>query len=193
MEEEACGQEFDTHVNFRSSFVALLLTIFQDSVGRKKMIQMCFLFASIGIVCLCLSKSLEVKMFGLMLLWAYMGVVTAAFTLLSNELVVNPVRNVSIAGYGFVVCLGGLLGNLLTGYIATYEALMIVNFVGYLVWVVMVSFLVPESPSFLLMKSRFHDLRQVIDRMMDFNRLPEQIRNEALQKLNIVIDRNQKF
>ena len=139
-EAEACGQEFSVNVVFKSltsefalyckqghlkekyqfcilltaSVMAFFFGIVQDLFGRKRMIMLCNVLSVSGFALAFFFEPLGFKVAGLLCLWGFMEMISPALGLLSNELLVNPVRNFSFIFYTVSICLGGFLGNFLT-------------------------------------------------------------------------------
>lgn len=180
-------EEYQFYILLTASVMALFFTIVQDLFGRKKMILFCYILAVLGFISVYFSNLIGFKIIGLLCLWGFMEMVTPALALLSNELLVNPIRNFSFIFYTIMLCVGGLLGNYLTTKFTSYESLILFIFTGYTVTLVIVILLAPESPYYLLKSGKNEELRQVITRIGRYNRLnDEQIQKALLDVDNII-------
>lgn len=212
-EEEACAGDYEVRVKFKSltseyglycennylkqsyefltilcsTVLTILFTLFQDTLGRKKIILMGFVLGCVSCFCIYFGRSLESKVIGIMLLWSFMEIAYTAFAILSNELLVNPIRNLSVPLYSVLHCVGGLTGNVTAKFVHSYVSILTVNYIGYFVTVVLIALFIPESPSFLLKRSKDDELRAAITYMCNSNGVPPPDLPEIEQGLEAVI------
>ena len=166
----------------------MIFTFFQDTLGRKKVILAGFGIGCVGFFCICFGQFVQVKVFGVMLLWSLVEIFFGSFILLSNELLVNPLRNSSVALYGMMTCIGGLVGNLATFFLKDYTSMIVVNFAGHCISFLLVSSFLHQSPSYLLKQARLADLRKVIRKMCASNGLSRENVLEVEDLLEVVIE-----
>lgn len=212
-EEEACTKPFDTEVEFNSvtsdfnlycekrylkelceflmmalaSVVSISSSVFIDFFGRKQLLVLSFLIAVAGFTLVFMGTSLWVAVSGLVLFWSYVSASNISVILLSNELLVNPVRKYVHNVFSTVICFGGILGNYLTHYFTSYQSLLLIIFLSYLVGIIMVLLFLPESPSFLLKQQKYCELRKVIKSIAKTNGLSQNDLEVALAGVNSVI------
>lgn len=176
-----------------STILAGIFSIFQDNLGRKRAIIYSFLFGLTGVMCIHFGRGVELKVFGVMCLWTFMKVAYSTFALLSNELLVNPLRNISTGIYSVFVGVGGLFGIFCTRVVADYQSLILVNFSGYTFTIVLIGFYLQESPSFLVKRAENAELENVIQHMCIVNGANPIDSLEIEEKLDIAIESNSNF
>ena len=106
---------------------------------------------------------------------------------LSNELLVNPIRKYGHNIFSISTCVGGLLGNFLTLYFTSFQSLVLIIFVSYLVGLVFFMIFLRQSPSFLLKQHKYQELRQVIREIGVSNGVSESNIELALTDVESVI------
>ena len=154
---------------------------FQDHFGRKTFILSSFALEVAGILCVVWGTSLIVVMAGLVMLWSFIEIAYILLIVLSNELLVNPIRKYAQNIFAIVTVFGGAFGNFLTHYASSYQSILLVVFLGHLLAVSLVMCLLPESPSFLLKQLEYGKLHYVIEGMCRTNRLsPTETRSVLL-------------
>jgi MFS family permease len=163
--------------------MTLFLSIGQDLLGRKKLFVYSYLLLLVGWICIVFFESFVVNVLGLMLLWGFQEVTCLALYNLSNELLVNPLRNQSINMYSILICVGGIFGNYLTNYLTSFRSLSTVIFLVYTFFFFLVALCLPESPNILLKKNRHQELKEVVKQISKTNGLTDE---ELLQALNDV-------
>lgn len=181
-------QRLETLIMMAGSVLTLCLSVVQDSLGRKRTMVLGVLMPCFGMALLCLVDSLLLKALGLMLFWSFGEVVTIASTVLSSELLVNPLRKLSVTIYQIVIILGGLTGHFLSQYLDSYKSFMALVFWGYLLSVGLIHWFLPESPSFLLRKGAGSELRAVIRRIARTNRLISEQTQKVIHNLDSLIE-----
>jgi MFS family permease len=167
--------------------MTFFLSTIQDHLGRKSLVLLCYVLAFLGWVLIYFFDSVYLKLLGLICFWNFMEVLSIAMVVLSNELLVNPLRNYSVNFYSIFLCVTGILGNFLTYYITTYESLLTLFFGIYMIGFFMVLFFVPQSPSFYLKSFQIKKLEGVIKNIGQTNRLSVNEINSALNNLDSVI------
>ena len=213
-EEEACATQFIIKAPFKSltseyrlfcerrylkelgefllmamaSILTLFLSVIQDVLGRKKLLLVCFFLCILGFFCMVLGQSLIARLFGLMFLWSHKEIVSIAMFVLSNELLVNPIRNYGHNYYSLANCVFGILGNYLTNYIDSYMTLIQIIFGVYFLALVLVMAFIPESPSFLLKQGKLQELKKVVTQIASTNRLSPNELESALHDLDLAIE-----
>ena len=170
------------------SIITIGLSAFQDLFGRRRLLLLSFILAVSGFMCVSSGTSLVVCLIGLILLWSYVEVSYIILIVLSNELIVNPVRKYVHNCFSIVLCFGGVFGNFLTHYLTSYQSLMTVIFFCYLLGFLLMTFLFPESPSFLLKQHKYEHLKQVIKGIASTNGLSQTDIDQALDDLDSVIE-----
>ena len=170
-----------------ASVMTLFMSMIQDCLGRKQLLLIGFALALIGWACILFSNSLTIELLGLMTLWGYMDVLNTGIYVLSNELLVNPFRNLSINCYGIIICLGGIFGNFLTHFFQNYKTISTAVFICYLMGFLMLALLLCESPSFLLKSLQHKRLKKVIREIGNANNLSESEIQVALNDVDSVI------
>jgi MFS family permease len=170
------------------SIMTLFLSLGQDIFGRKKLFQFSYALLFFGWFFIVFFRSLILNLIGLMLLWGFMEVSCLSIYNLSNELLVNPLRNHSILIYSMAVCFGGILGNYLTHYLTSYQSLSTAIFFCYSFFYFFVIIFLPESPSILLKQGKHKELKQVIEQISKQNGLSENKLNLILEDLESVIE-----
>lgn len=173
-----------------SSGVVLVLSSFQDSFGRKLLIVLVFIFAVVGIACVFWGNSLWVAVAGMILLWSFVEVTYVPAIVLSNELLVNPVRKYAQNFFSMLSVIGGVLSNFLTHYFDTYQSFMMMIFVCHLAGLFLILFLLPESPSFLLKQLKYGKLKQVMTEISKFSGLAPAGIEQVLSEVDSVIECN---
>ena len=171
-----------------ASVLAIGISVCQDFFGRRRLLVLSFVLAVSGFSCVFWGTSLVVSLAGLILLWSYVDVASITVIVLSNELIVNPVRKYVHNCFSMVTCFGGVLGNFLTHYFTSYQSLMAVIFSSYLLGFLLVIFLIPESPSFLLKQHKHEQLKEVIKGIASTNGLSQTDIDQALDDLDSVIE-----
>lgn len=172
---------------FSGSIVTLIFSIIQDSMGRKKIMIFTFIFLFFGFIFLFFFHTLGTQIFALMLFWGYKEIIYSIELILSNELLVNPIRKHSLNLYSIIACIGGILGNFLTYYLVNYINLHVILFLGFFLFTLMIFFFIPESPSYLLKHSKIDKLKKVILNIAKTNKIPEQKINLLMIDLDLVI------
>ena len=172
-----------------ASLMTIFLSIIQDLFGRKSLEIFSFPLAIFGFLLGYFGTSFFSQLLGLMLLWSYMEVVSIASIELSNELLINPFRNLFTNITSIFIFFSGLLGNYLTNYLTSYKDLFLIIFISYFFGIVLVMLLLPESPSYLLKKCKIDDLKKVILSIAKTNGLATHQLNKAMIDLNSVIER----
>ena len=107
---------------------------------------------------------------------------------LSNEFLVNPIRNYGHNYYSLANCVFGILGNYLTNYIDSYMTLIQIIFGVYFLALVLVMAFIPESPSFLLKQGKLQELKKVVTQIASTNRLSPNELESALHDLDLAIE-----
>ena len=156
-----------------ASIMTIGLSMFQDLFGRRRLLVLSFILAVSGFLCVFWGTSLVVSLVGLILLWSYVEVAYIIVIVLSNKLIVNPVRKYVHNCFSIVLYFGGVSGNFLTHYFTSYQSLMTVIFSSYLLGFLLVIFLIPESPSFLLKQHKHKQLKHVIKGIASTNGLSQ--------------------
>lgn len=172
-----CGRShlkklFEGFILFGFSFLAMLLISLQDKFGSKRMVVSGFFLVALPGSFLILGvQGLLPSVLGLLLVWGYINASFSLLMLLSNELLVNPLRNSSNMIYRIVYCLGGFCGTFLVSYLTDYRWIVSAYSAGFGVFTCLLACLVPDSPSFLLKHKRNASLEQTIARIADCNGL----------------------
>ena len=170
-----------------ATFITLSISIFQDHLGRKRTIVLCVSMILIGWILIMFTNTIICKVIGLILFWSYGEIITIGSNVLSSEVLVNPFRKHSVNWYQLVLIFAGLTGHYLTHYFNSYKSFMSLLFFAYLIPVAFVWYLVPESPSFLLKIGFIDHLKQEIQRISKYNKIPENQANVISKDLNEVI------
>ena len=99
-------------------------------------------------------NQIEIKIIGLIFLWAYLDTVLATITILSNELLINPYRNMSGLIFLTFHSLGGLFGTTLTLCLTHYKHIILFYSTGLTIASCLVLFFIPTSPAYLLRRNK---------------------------------------
>lgn len=166
---------FEFVVLLFGSLTSAVFLLLADRLGRKVVILVNWLLVLVGSVCVLLIESVGFKVFGLVLLWAYLDTVLASCTILSNELLVNPLRNLSSVCFNCIHSLGGIVGTFLAFYLGDYRRVVLVYSLGFSVASLLLLLLVPKSPSFLLSKGRFEEFRVSLQSIVSLNAVPPEV------------------
>ena len=173
-----CGNSYSTEsletvIFFVSSILLIIFMLLQNKFGSKNIIVSSFcLLALPGFICLTLVDNLELKTVGFSFLWAFVDILTSVSMIYSNELLVNPLRNISNIIYQMNYYIGGLITTFLSSYITHYKYLSLTYFVGYSICILIVAFFVPRSPSYLLKQKKNDELKTILAKISKVNNLP---------------------
>ena len=184
---------FESLTVFGFSFLAMVLMSFQDKYGYKKMTIYGFVFATFpGCILVVFIGNLHLKVLGLILVWGYINASFNLMTLLSNELLVNPLRNFSNVIGRLAYCSGGYLGTFLVGHFTDYRYIVSLYFAGFLSFTLLLVYLVPDSPSFLLKQKRNNELRSTVTQIAHSNGLSGDKLAAMLDQLDSVIESDRR-
>jgi MFS family permease len=176
-----------------ASILTLLFSIVQDSFGRKKMITYNYLLLCLGFVLAYFVHNKEAKICGFMFMWSFSEIFFLSLFLISNELLVTPLRNYSIVCFSIAIMVGGIIGNFVTLVITDYYSFVLFIFLGYTCSMVLFVILIPKSPYFLLKTNDKINLERFVCDVAKLNGVPEDKLSEILESLNHLVQSNKKL
>lgn len=161
--------------------ISAFFILLTDRLGRKVVILTNWLLVLFGCACVFLEIHLYGKVLGLVFLWAYLDTLLASCTTLSNELLVNPFRNFSGVVFNSSNALGGILGTFLASYLGNYRFLVLVYSAGFTLTSLLLLFLVPKSPSFVLSQNRYGEFRESLQQIARHNSVSASLSQRVLE------------
>ena len=203
-EFEACSQEYSTDIYFNSivsefglycqnnnskeiyqsivfsigAIISTLIHIFQDKFGRKQTILNGFIFNILGFFIFIFYTGPLVNVFCILCIWICDDVLYNSVTVLSSELLVNPLRNRSINIFKIVFAIGGIAGLFTTNFYNHYEDMIIIYFFLSSLTIFLIYLYLPESPSFMLKQKRFDEVNNIFERICNINKMNEEEKND---------------
>lgn len=172
-------KEWGIYLTFMiSSLLSLVFLLFADSFGRKKILLVSYTICAGAAICIFFTSSVYSKVVGFTLLWSFHMILDITVFIFVNELTIGKVRRNANAILVSSMYLGGTLGNLVTSYLKNYYNLCILVFGGYFVFLVLLIFWIPKSPSLMLKIKAFEDFRKSVEYIRTVNKVEEPIKKE---------------
>lgn len=197
-ESSACGRDFETKVVFTSiisehglycsqghvkqaiqtmvllggSVLSVALVSLQGQFGTKNVWMCSYVLGLASYILVMGCDGLALQVLGVIGLWGYMDIVFSISLVFFNELFVSPFRNVSNVISRIAYASGALLGTLATSYLADYREIISLYFGLHSVFMCMLIWLIPESPSYLLKRRKHARLQKVVLGIARINKYP---------------------
>lgn len=173
---------------FSSSILSLFVIALQGQIGSKKCWIVGFILALLSYFLLVFGNGLIPEVIGFIGLWAYTDIVYSVSLVYFNELLVNPYRNFSNVICRFGHASGALFGTFMTGYLSDYKSIISLYFAFHCVYIFMLVWMIPESPSFLLKQNKHAQLEKVIVKISQINNYPPQELTSVKENLVKIIE-----
>lgn len=173
---------------FVASSLSFLFVVLQDRFGSKNMLTWSFFLVAVsGFVCVVFLDGLAFKVAGVTSLWGFCDILLSLVGVYSNELLVEPFRKFYNVLCRVMFSIGAIFGTFMTLYLRDYRQIAGLYMSGYVVFMGLLLFVLPHSPSFLLKQSKIRELKKTITRIARLNNLPPQKLQEALQNLDNIV------
>lgn len=145
-----------------------------DIIGRKKSYVSCLSLLFVGSLICYFSNNLTVLVVGRLVMGFGLGGVTPLATTLVSEWTSKTIRSVIVCAVIVAVPLGGTLGGVVSGPILEaggWRGMFLVGAIAPLVFFVLFSYLLPESPKYLAKHGHLHKrLAKLLNRLVGENR-----------------------
>lgn len=140
-----------------------------------------------GFVCILFLDSLNSKIVGIVCLWACVEVSFGLISVFINEFLVKPYRNFSNSICRASQSFGAFFGTFMTLYLQDYKQIVCLYFATFFLYILVIFFAFPRSPSYLLKQKKTDELTKAIIRIATINRFPEEQLGAVLVNLDNIV------